>query len=65
MYIRSTSVFGFLLLRTAGEPEVVAAPHSLRYCDEQALIERWLDAIVRAAATDLALAPRSPNAPSC
>jgi indolepyruvate ferredoxin oxidoreductase beta subunit len=55
MYIRSTGVFGFLLLRLLASFRWWR-PHSLRYQDEQALIERWLDAVARAAAVDLVLA---------
>jgi indolepyruvate ferredoxin oxidoreductase beta subunit len=55
MYVRSTGVLGFLLLRLLAGLKWWR-PHSLRYQDEQHLIERWLDAVTRAAATDLALA---------
>jgi len=55
MYIRSTGVFGFLLLRLLAGLRWWR-PHSLRYQEEQRLIERWLAAIARAAAVDLALA---------
>jgi indolepyruvate ferredoxin oxidoreductase, beta subunit len=55
MYIRSTSAFGFLLLRLLAGLRWWR-PRSLRYHDEQQLIERWLAAVERAAATDLELA---------
>ena len=55
IYLKSTSVMGFLMLR------LLAALRPLRrmtarYADEQALIERWLHAVRDAAARDLGLA---------
>jgi indolepyruvate ferredoxin oxidoreductase beta subunit len=55
IYVKSTGVFGFLMLR------LLAALRPLRrmtarYPEEQALIERWLQAIGTAAARDLGLA---------
>ncbi|MGE5201405.1 MAG: DUF6537 domain-containing protein, partial [Acidobacteriota bacterium] len=55
MELRTTTVWGFfrlwLLARMRG-----LRPRSHRYAAEQAMIERWLDAIERAAARDEALA---------
>ncbi|HMK68572.1 MAG TPA: indolepyruvate oxidoreductase subunit beta family protein [Stellaceae bacterium] len=55
MELRTTTVWGFfrlwLLARMRG-----LRPRSLRYAAEQAMIERWLDAIERAASRDEALA---------
>ena len=55
MELRTTTFWGFfrlwLLARLRG-----LRPRSLRYAAEQAMIERWLDAIERAAARDEALA---------
>ncbi len=55
IYLKSTSVMGFLMLR------LLAALRPLRrmtarYADEQGLIERWLHAVRDAAARDLGLA---------
>jgi indolepyruvate ferredoxin oxidoreductase beta subunit len=55
IYLKSTSVMGFLMLR------LLAALRPLRrmtarYADEQALIERWLRTIADAGARDLRLA---------
>ncbi|HTO49237.1 MAG TPA: indolepyruvate oxidoreductase subunit beta family protein [Burkholderiales bacterium] len=55
MYLRTTSVFGFLQLR------LLAAMRRLRritarFHEEQTLIDRWLAAIITAAKRDLALA---------
>jgi indolepyruvate ferredoxin oxidoreductase beta subunit len=55
MYVKTTSVFGFLTLR------ILASLRRLRritgrYHEEQALIDRWLEAVRSAAARDRALA---------
>jgi indolepyruvate ferredoxin oxidoreductase beta subunit len=55
MKVRSTRVGGFLRLK------VLAAlrgwrPHTLRYADEQAWIEHWLDLVERALAVDISVA---------
>jgi indolepyruvate ferredoxin oxidoreductase beta subunit len=55
MYIKTTSVFGFLLLRCLAWLRPLRRATS-RFRDEQELIERWLDAIRGAAARDLGLA---------
>jgi len=55
MHVRSTGVLGFLLLRLLAGLRWWR-PRSLRYHEEQHLIERWLAAVARAAAVDLALA---------
>ena len=55
MHIKTNSVFGFTLLRlTAGTR--FWRRHTARYAEEQALIERWLGAVEKAAARDLKLA---------
>jgi indolepyruvate ferredoxin oxidoreductase, beta subunit len=55
LYIRSTSIHGFLMLRFLAALRPLR-PRSLRYGQEQQTIERWLDAIRSAAARDLPLA---------
>jgi indolepyruvate ferredoxin oxidoreductase beta subunit len=55
MHIRSTGVIGFVLLRTLGALRWWR-PYSWRFQEEQARMQRWLDAIKRAAARDLTLA---------
>ena len=55
--------FGFLLLRLLASLKWWR-PHSLRYQDEQRLIERWLAAIARAAPSTSRSRGKSPNAPS-
>jgi indolepyruvate ferredoxin oxidoreductase beta subunit len=55
MHIKTTSVFGFLLLRCLAWLRPLRRATS-RFRDEQELIERWLEAIRRAGARDLGLA---------
>ncbi|HSD53702.1 MAG TPA: indolepyruvate oxidoreductase subunit beta family protein [Burkholderiales bacterium] len=55
MYVKTTSVFGFLLLRTLASLRGLRRITG-RYHEEQALLDRWLEAIRAAAARDLALA---------
>jgi indolepyruvate ferredoxin oxidoreductase beta subunit len=55
LYVKTTSVFGFLLLRCLAWLRPFRRATG-RFHDEQQLIERWLDAIRAAAARDLALA---------
>jgi indolepyruvate ferredoxin oxidoreductase beta subunit len=55
MYVRTTSIFGFLQLRTLAAMRRLRRT-TARYHDEQALIDRWLAAVRAAAARDLALA---------
>jgi indolepyruvate ferredoxin oxidoreductase beta subunit len=55
MHIKTTSLFGFLLLRSLAWLRPLRRGTG-RFHDEQALIERWLEAIRGAAARDLALA---------
>jgi indolepyruvate ferredoxin oxidoreductase beta subunit len=55
MYVKTTSVFGFLLLRSMAWLRPFRRATG-RFHDEQRLIERWLDAIRAAAARDLGLA---------
>jgi indolepyruvate ferredoxin oxidoreductase beta subunit len=55
MHVRSTNVFGFVLLRLLGGLRWWR-PYTWRYQNEQVRIEKWLVAIVRAAARDLSLA---------
>jgi indolepyruvate ferredoxin oxidoreductase, beta subunit len=55
MYVTTTSVYGFLMLRALA----VLRPwrrRSMRYAIEQATIERWIDAVKTAAPRDLGLA---------
>jgi indolepyruvate ferredoxin oxidoreductase, beta subunit len=55
MYVKTTSVSGFLLLRLLAALRPLRRM-SARYAEEQALIERWLGSIATAAARDLGLA---------
>ena len=55
MYVKTTSVFGFLQLRTLAAMRRWRRM-TARYHDEQPLIDRWLAAIRTAAARDLGLA---------
>jgi indolepyruvate ferredoxin oxidoreductase beta subunit len=55
IYLKSTSVFGFLMLRSMAALRPLRRM-SARYAEEQALIERWLRAVDDAAARDLSLA---------
>ena len=55
LYIRSTSLTGFLMLRTLAALRPLRRA-SLRFGIEQQTIDRWLAAIRSAAATDLGLA---------
>jgi indolepyruvate ferredoxin oxidoreductase beta subunit len=55
MYVKTTSVFGFLTLRTLASLRGLRRITG-RYHEEQALIDRWLEAIRAAAARDLGLA---------
>jgi indolepyruvate ferredoxin oxidoreductase beta subunit len=55
MHVRSTSVIGFMLLRSLAGLRWWR-PYSWRFQEEQARIQRWLAAILRAASRDLALA---------
>jgi len=55
MYVKTTSVLGFLQLRTLAALRPLRRMTS-RYHDEQPLIERWLGAIRDAGARDLGLA---------
>lgn len=55
IYVRSTGILGFTLLRSLAGLRWWR-PHSWRFAEEQKRIELWLDAVVRAAARDVALA---------
>jgi indolepyruvate ferredoxin oxidoreductase beta subunit len=55
MHIKTSGVFGYLLVRALAKLKPWR-PRSMRYADEQALIERWLTALREAAARDTALA---------
>ena len=55
MHIRSTNVGGFILLRLLASLRWWR-PHSWRYRDEQARIQKWLAAISQAAAHNIPLA---------
>ena len=55
IYLKSTSVMGFLMLRLMAALRPLRRM-SARYAEEQALIERWLRAVRDAAARDLQLA---------
>jgi indolepyruvate ferredoxin oxidoreductase beta subunit len=55
IYLKSTSAMGFLLLRLMAALRPLRRM-SARYAEEQALIERWLQAVRDAAARDLGLA---------
>ena len=55
VYVKTTSVFGFVMLRVLAWLRPLRRATS-RYKDEQALIDRWLEAVRSAAARDLGLA---------
>jgi indolepyruvate ferredoxin oxidoreductase beta subunit len=55
MHIRTSGVFGFLLVRSLAWMRPLR-PTSYRYREEQALIERWLGLVAEAAKRDAALA---------
>ena len=55
LYVKTTSVFGFLLMRTLASLRVIRRS-TARWHEEQELITRWLDAVRAAAAKDLGLA---------
>jgi indolepyruvate ferredoxin oxidoreductase beta subunit len=55
VYVKTTSVFGFFMLRLLAWLRPLRRATS-RYKDEQALIDRWLEAVRSAAARDLGLA---------
>jgi indolepyruvate ferredoxin oxidoreductase beta subunit len=55
MYVKTTSVFGFLQLRTLAAMRRLRRM-TARYHDEQALIDRWLAAVAAAGARDPGLA---------
>jgi indolepyruvate ferredoxin oxidoreductase beta subunit len=55
MHVKTSGVFGFLLVRALAMLKPWR-PRSMRYADEQALIERWLAALREAAARDTTLA---------
>jgi indolepyruvate ferredoxin oxidoreductase beta subunit len=55
MHVKTSSISGFLLMRTLAALRFWR-PHSYRYGEEQALIERWLAAVRAAAARDAGLA---------
>jgi len=54
LYVKTTSVFGFLLLRSMAWLRPLRRATG-RFHDEQQLVERWLDAIRAAAGRDLGL----------
>jgi indolepyruvate ferredoxin oxidoreductase beta subunit len=55
MHVETTSVTGFLMLRTLAWMRPLR-PMTSRWHDEQALLERWLGAIIAAGQRDLGLA---------
>ncbi len=55
MHVRTDTVFGYLLLRSIAWLKPLRRS-SLRFSEEQALIERWLAAVRKAAAENLRLA---------
>jgi indolepyruvate ferredoxin oxidoreductase beta subunit len=55
MHVKTSGVFGYLLVRALAWLKPWR-PHSLRYAEEQALIERWLAAVRDAAPRSSALA---------
>lgn len=55
MHVRTSGLFGYLLMRTLAWLKPWR-PRSLRYAEEQALIERWLAAVRDAAPRSTALA---------
>ena len=55
MHVKTSGVFGYLLVRSLAWLKAWR-PHSFRFQEEQALIERWLKRVQEAAARDAALA---------
>jgi len=55
MRVKSSGIAGYLLVRSLAKLKPWR-PHSFRYAEEQALIERWLSAVRAAAARDTGLA---------
>ena len=55
LYVKTTSVFGFLLLRSLAWLRPLRRM-TARYAEEQAIITRWLEAVATAAARDNTLA---------
>jgi indolepyruvate ferredoxin oxidoreductase beta subunit len=55
LHLKTTSITGMLLLRALAALKPFRR-ESVRYAEEQALIERWLAAIARAAGSDMGLA---------
>jgi len=55
MHIRTSGIFGYLLVRSLAWLKPWR-PHSHRYQEEQALIERWLGCVAQAAKRDSGLA---------
>jgi indolepyruvate ferredoxin oxidoreductase, beta subunit len=55
MHIKTSGLFGYLLVRSLAWLRPLR-PHSYRYAEEQALIERWLDMVATAAKRDAGLA---------
>ena len=55
LHIKTTSLGGFLMLRTLALLKPLR-PRTARFAEEQALIERWLGAVWRAAGSDAGLA---------
>jgi len=55
MHVKTSGVFGYLLVRALAWLKPWR-PHSLRYAEEQALIERWLTAVRAAVPKSTALA---------
>jgi indolepyruvate ferredoxin oxidoreductase beta subunit len=55
LHMKTSSVLGYLVVRSLAWLKFWR-PHSYRYAEEQALIERWLKSVVDAAARDSALA---------
>jgi indolepyruvate ferredoxin oxidoreductase beta subunit len=55
LHMKTSSVLGYLVVRSLAWLKFWR-PHSYRYAEEQALIERWLKSVVDAAARDPALA---------
>jgi indolepyruvate ferredoxin oxidoreductase beta subunit len=55
MHVKTSGVFGYLMVRALAKLKPWR-PRSMRYADEQALIERWLAALREAEARDTGLA---------
>jgi indolepyruvate ferredoxin oxidoreductase beta subunit len=55
MHLRTTGVFGFLMLRAMAALQPWR-PRTARYAEEQALINRWLEAVAQAASVSNELA---------